>query len=754
MTVHIGSFGIARRMRNVILCIALAAICPNARASQYGLPQPVVPDGFGINVHATHFEPGERSLLCDAGLGFVRTDMRWENVERTTGVYDFSAFDGLVKELDSCNLRGLFILDYGNPNYDGGLSPFTDAGRAAFAKFAAAATARYANKGIVWEIWNEPNAGDFWKPLPNVRDYALLVKSAASAMRKADPKATIVAGAVGGMSMEYIESFLRTGSRVGAFAQIAALSVHPYRETKPETVGDGYMRVRSIIARYTPPGQNPLRLICSEWGYSTAAAPHWTVPEDVQAAYMLREYLWNLANGVDLTIWYDWKDVGSDPSSVGGRYGIVTHDFKPKASYTAVRNLIRGLRGYRFSHRLLPDKGNDCRLLFESQSDLAIVAWSSRDNNSPTLPTIRKVRPGDADYSEARRAASIAYSPEPRVAVTGSTVRCAFRLTNTGGNPAVIGIMNGNQGHRFLVAPRENKDVVVDLSVDAATAGPHPIDLDFTWNGTPVRGIDALMSISASVLDVQTEPKGRDLSVYISNPVDRTFSGAVVLKPKSGRQIEASLTLEADRRKVVTLAGAGAAVGDIELIDKAGLVWGRVATDPDVPKGNWPVSATQAVPLKHIFYSNNQAASTDTPKAVATPPNSPAPLAILCPFTTGRAWTYNTLEPLADDPIPDGAKALVVWIKGDGHEIGVFSRFTDATGQTFQVSGGRITDAEWRRITFPLDGSNADHWAGSNDGTPHGKLSCTMLLLLDSHGGETPEHSGSLLAAAPAYAMP
>ena len=49
----------------------------------------------------------------------------------------------------------------------------------------------YKGKGIIWELWNEPN-GDFWSPHPNVDDYAKLVEVAIPAMRQEDPNVLIV----------------------------------------------------------------------------------------------------------------------------------------------------------------------------------------------------------------------------------------------------------------------------------------------------------------------------------------------------------------------------------------------------------------------------------------------------------------------------------------------------------------------------------------------------------------------------------
>src|SRR5678810_219743 len=82
--------------------------------------------------------------------------------------------DRLMDALAPYGIRAVFILDYSNRLYDDGVSPHTDDGRAAMAAWATAAVRHFAGKGVVWEMWNEPNIKQFWKPRPNVEDYAKL----------------------------------------------------------------------------------------------------------------------------------------------------------------------------------------------------------------------------------------------------------------------------------------------------------------------------------------------------------------------------------------------------------------------------------------------------------------------------------------------------------------------------------------------------------------------------------------------------
>ena len=69
-------------------------------------------------------------------------DFLWSDIEKTKGVYDFSAYDSLLAGLTARHIKPLFILDYGNDLYETG-PPRSPEARAAFARFAAAAVRHY-----------------------------------------------------------------------------------------------------------------------------------------------------------------------------------------------------------------------------------------------------------------------------------------------------------------------------------------------------------------------------------------------------------------------------------------------------------------------------------------------------------------------------------------------------------------------------------------------------------------------------------
>src|SRR5438552_4788268 len=161
------------------LCLSLST-CTNRAAQNCsdawkpGALPTSFPQGIGVNIHFTDPQPGEVKMIADAGFRWVRMDFKWDITEREPGRYDFSDYDRLIKALDEYKIKALFILDYGNPLYDHDAPPRTAETRQAFARWAVAAAKHFSDRGVIWEIYNEPNISIFWPPRPNVSEYVEL----------------------------------------------------------------------------------------------------------------------------------------------------------------------------------------------------------------------------------------------------------------------------------------------------------------------------------------------------------------------------------------------------------------------------------------------------------------------------------------------------------------------------------------------------------------------------------------------------
>ena len=346
------------------------------------LPDFVIPSGFGVNIHFRG-EPHDLNLIAEAGFKFIRMDLVWEAIEKKKGTYEFekSGYDALT---EGCSTRGiniLYILDYSNRLYESDNSVRTEEGREAFAAFAEAAARRYSGKKILWEIWNEPNLRHFWTPQPSVEDYCALVEATAPRVKEADPSGLVVAPATSGIPLDWLEACFKKG----LLKWLDALTVHPYRSQPPETVIKDYTKLRELIKRYVPEGKE-IPIISGEWGYSLINWDKSRLSEEQQAQYLARMFLVNLYENIPVSIWYDWKDDGTDPDEREHHFGTMTHDLNPKSAYVAAKTLAHTLEGYSVAERLDMGKDEYFVLRLRKGEKRAIAFWTSGEEREVTLP--------------------------------------------------------------------------------------------------------------------------------------------------------------------------------------------------------------------------------------------------------------------------------------------------------------------------------------------------------------------------------
>ncbi|MHC4629331.1 MAG: cellulase family glycosylhydrolase, partial [Planctomycetota bacterium] len=343
---------------------------------------PALPNGFGVNIHFRG-QPRDLDMIAQAGFKLIRMDLTWAMIERGKGIYEFESigYDSLTEGCSERGIRILYILDYGNTLYEKGRSIRTPTGREAFANFAEAAAERYAGRGILWEIWNEPNIKHFWDSQPSAEDYCKLVEMTAPRIKKADPDGLIVAGATSQIPFDWLEDCFQRG----LLEWVDVLSVHPYRSQHPETVVADYTELRRLVGRYVPQGKQ-VPIISGEWGYSNLNWDQTRLTEQEQAAYLARMFLTNLYQGIDISIWYDWKNDGTDPNEREHQFGTVRHDCNPKAAYLAAKVLASTLGGYALDERIDLGNENDFAFRLTNGKREAIAFWTTAEKHIVTLP--------------------------------------------------------------------------------------------------------------------------------------------------------------------------------------------------------------------------------------------------------------------------------------------------------------------------------------------------------------------------------
>jgi hypothetical protein len=221
-----------------------------------------------------------------------------------------------------------------------------------------------------------------------VDDYCKLVEETAPRIKKADPSGLVVAGATSTIPFNWLQQCFEKG----LLEWIDVLSVHPYRPQPPETVIKDYARLRELITRYAPKGNSALRehknipIISGEWGYSNINWDKTHLSNEQQAQYLAREFLINLYQGIPVSIWYDWKNDGTNPNEREHNFGTVTYDLKPKAAYLAAKTLTSALKGYRIEKRLDLANEKDFAFKLTKNENQAIAFWTMGEEHDITLP--------------------------------------------------------------------------------------------------------------------------------------------------------------------------------------------------------------------------------------------------------------------------------------------------------------------------------------------------------------------------------
>ena len=87
-----------------------------------------------------------------------------------------------------------------------------------------------------------------------------------------------------------------------------------------------------------------------------------------------------------LSIWYDWKNDGSDPNENEHNFGTVLPDLAPKPAYLAIQTLTRELSGYRVVRRLALPSDQDYALLCQNPAHgQKLAAWTLSESHLVSL---------------------------------------------------------------------------------------------------------------------------------------------------------------------------------------------------------------------------------------------------------------------------------------------------------------------------------------------------------------------------------
>jgi polysaccharide biosynthesis protein PslG len=306
-------------------------------------------------------------LQASSGVGYLRHDFRWEEIERSPGRYDFSGYDRWVRAV-AAKRMGIMAILFGAPPFwvrTQGNYTYAPRSNRAFANYAAAVVRRYGSRGSFWrenpglpkvrfsyQVWNEPNLRQYWLPRPNPRRYTRLLKAAARAIKRVERRARILTAGLPNSTqrgtMRY-ERFIARMYRAGGKSGFDTLAVNAYAPTARGVIG--LLRsTRRLMRRYH---DSRASLWLTEVGWGTGGPRHrFNLGSRRQAREISRllRGLYRRRRGLRVRglVYFGWQDRRPYPPRFQDMWGLHTGLFtlagEPKRSYRVFRRIAPRLR--------------------------------------------------------------------------------------------------------------------------------------------------------------------------------------------------------------------------------------------------------------------------------------------------------------------------------------------------------------------------------------------------------------------------
>jgi len=355
-----------------ILAVSVALMCAGVVWGDVNSP-------YGINAHVPDSQTLD--LIAQAGIGWIRIDMNWFQLEPSKDHYNWGFMDSVVNNARARGLEIFATLAY-TPGWASGTDNIADPPQntADWYDFVYDAVSRYSGKVKYWGMWNEPNLENFFTG--NGWQYReWILKVGAQAAKDADPSCLVLAPELAHLSSSDWPGFMDEVMKAGGADYIDIITHHCYKGTTGEDVFD-YLDAGAFHWPWDPPplmdvlkdlgvDDKPVWLTEVGWHTSGKAAldPSLTegkdsVSESDQALYY-HQLLWGVHERgyLEKVFPYEIKD---DPNPDVPNWGIVKADYTPKEAYYTYRDFI--------ANPTEPGGGGGCgAAAHESATDLSLL---------------------------------------------------------------------------------------------------------------------------------------------------------------------------------------------------------------------------------------------------------------------------------------------------------------------------------------------------------------------------------------------
>ena len=250
---------------------------------------------------------------------------------------------------------------------------------------------RYRKEIRVWEVWNEPNLGDWLIPRAgqtHAQAYVELLQHTSPVVKREDPTATVIAGVVAGALTEKSPARQFTEELIerGGLQLMDQFSFHDYIN---KSVDEGSEPIEVWLAHLRSKlraAGRELPILNSEGGYANPGTsltyrpcPPDTIPSDKMACWLVRQHVSQLALGVKQFFFYNFFLDGSPV--IRDWEGFVEGDGQPRPNVAAYATMTWLLDGATFERTERPSADAWVHHFNTPRGPLA-VAWTRSDTEA------------------------------------------------------------------------------------------------------------------------------------------------------------------------------------------------------------------------------------------------------------------------------------------------------------------------------------------------------------------------------------
>jgi hypothetical protein len=316
-------------------------------------------------------------LATAAGITSVRDDAFWSTAEPTPKeLRIIPQWRAWLNTASALNLSPMVILGYGT-SFNGNAKPRKPDIKIPYLNYVDYTTRQLGNPVQYYEVWNEWDIeGPSDARLSS--DYVALVKDAAPIIRKNNPQAKILAGAVtsAGIKGGFVDRILAAG--VLKYAD--GISLHPYVhcEGRDHNTPESWINwLRDLDRRFSSKAGKPVPLYLTEMAWPSHEG-NCGMSAVRQSAYLARAYfLARTVPNIKGMWWYDLINDGTARDDQEHNFGLLNIDLGPKPAYPILEAISPYLRDFSYDPGNSLQADNVYKLAFSDGRERVMVAWAT-----------------------------------------------------------------------------------------------------------------------------------------------------------------------------------------------------------------------------------------------------------------------------------------------------------------------------------------------------------------------------------------